>query len=721
MSWRKKVIWSYSYDVSGRLVGLVGSDGTQAKYAYDFATNTLNRLTVSQNGAILSDVSYYYSEDGRPIEALLHSMNGAVLSYGFDGLNRLLYSNLHVGDAVSLERNYHFLGTDNSAADLVEQLQVRLWGEAGAVTLRDDAAEFDDLGNIRSITDMDGYVTRFTYDGLNRLVREDNQRVGQTVVFTYDVGGNILRAALHAFSLDDTLGPVLQTNEYAYENPSWPDQLTRHNGNVITYDAMGNPLTYNGFTFTWQKGRQLAGIHGRGLDIRFRYNADGRRTQKIVNGVATNYTWIDGLLMRRQTGDEILDFAYDANGRAIGFSFAGGHYFYIYNLLGDVVAVVDAQGNVVAEYEYDAYGNLLRQHGPMAQRNPLRYRGYYFDVETGFYYLHNRYYNPQWARFLNADSYLIAGNALTASNLYQYANGNPVMFVDHTGEFARLREALQRLRSRVVNAASRLFSREERPERPGFLSGAREWTQNLRDRVGSIGQNIRDRVSNAFARPRTTMANVFDGIRQSINSLVSGIGTAIRGAVGGLRGERGCIFSPSEEGCSSSIIISGFALNPGAWVRGFMYSLGLFSIFLGISTRGWHSSVAEAARAFRDFLVANRPTRSIREYSGIIYARNIGSGYTFSGPLQGVATCSLAWPILPTSRAGIHSHPASEIFTDPYDLDWATNRGMPMFLVTESDRLLMVTPQRVISIVYCPTPNCRVGARCNICRANPPF
>ena len=504
------VTWNYGFDVSGQLVSLVGTDGTQARYAYDPITNTLNRLTVSQNGAIISDVSYYYTEDGRPTEVLLHSMGGAAVSYDFDTLNRLRRSVLDVPSTFSLERNYGYLGTQDNASELIEQLQVQLQDEDGiATTLRSYTVTYDDLGNISTITDIYGNIVRYSYDGLNRLVREDNELINHSFRFTYDDRGNIVQVSLHEFSLEDTLSPALQTSDYAFENPSWPDQLTSHNGNEITYDAMGNPLTYNGYTFIWQKGRQLAGITGNGLNISFRYNADGRRTQKIVDGVTTYYTWIDGLLMRRQTGDEVLNFAYDANGRAIGFSFAGNHYFYIYNLLGDVVAILDELGNVVAEYAYDAYGNILRQYGPMAQINPIRYRGYYFDNETGFYYLHTRFYNPHWGRFLNADSYLIAGNALTASNLYAYANGNPIMFVDPSGEFAVIRRVAQAATT-VVNAVAN-------------------------STIGSAAIGVASTVLNST--PVTTVTNVVSRIRNPspAQATTTSLGTSIVGTVvGGL-------------------------------------------------------------------------------------------------------------------------------------------------------------------------------------------
>ena len=139
-------------------------------------------------------------------------------------------------------------------------------------------------------------------------------------------------------------------------------------------------------------------------------------------------------MMRQDDGTNAMDFTYDANGKAIGFAYNDALYFYLYNLQGDVVAMMDEDGAIVAEYTYDAYGNILSATGALAGINPIRYRGYYYDSETQLYYLQSRYYNPEWGRFINADAYAIAGNILTANNMYAYCNGNPVMFVDLDGK-----------------------------------------------------------------------------------------------------------------------------------------------------------------------------------------------------------------------------------------------------------------------------------------------
>ena len=137
--------------------------------------------------------------------------------------------------------------------------------------------------------------------------------------------------------------------------------------------------------------------------------------------------------MRQSDGTNTLDFQYDAGGVAVGFNYNGTPYFYVRNLQGDVVAVTDADGTLVAEYAYDAWGNIMVCSGTMASVNPLRYRGYYQDPITGWYFLQSRYYNPDWRRFLNADSLFIAGDEINGSNMYAYCNGNPVMYQDPSG------------------------------------------------------------------------------------------------------------------------------------------------------------------------------------------------------------------------------------------------------------------------------------------------
>lgn len=106
-------------------------------------------------------------------------------------------------------------------------------------------------------------------------------------------------------------------------------------------------------------------------------------------------------------GGDTLHFFYDANGKRTSLNYNGATYAYLYNAQGDVVALSDTNGTVVVEYTYDAWGNPLSVTGTGAttigQKNPFRYRGYFYDIETGLYYLQSRYYSPKIGRFICAD------------------------------------------------------------------------------------------------------------------------------------------------------------------------------------------------------------------------------------------------------------------------------------------------------------------------------
>ena len=111
----------------------------------------------------------------------------------------------------------------------------------------------------------------------------------------------------------------------------------------------------------------------------------------------------------------------------------GTTYYYVTNLQGDVMGLVDTSGNSVASYTYDPYGKLLTATGELAEKNPLRYRGYYYDSESGLYYLQSRYYDPAVRRFINADSYASTGQGIVGYNMFSYCNNNPVTFSDPSG------------------------------------------------------------------------------------------------------------------------------------------------------------------------------------------------------------------------------------------------------------------------------------------------
>ena len=148
---------------------------------------------------------------------------------------------------------------------------------------------------------------------------------------------------------------------------------------------------------------------------------------------------MNGTLLGQTRGSDKIIFLYDEKGNKYGFDYNGTKYYYIFNVQGDVIGILNQAGQKIVSYTYDPWGKVLSVDGSEAstigQFNPIRYRGYYYDTETGFYYLQSRYYDPATRRFLNADSQLAGTAQVQGYNLFAYCLNNPVNFSDPTGHW----------------------------------------------------------------------------------------------------------------------------------------------------------------------------------------------------------------------------------------------------------------------------------------------
>lgn len=243
--------------------------------------------------------------------------------------------------------------------------------------------------------------------------------------------------------------PAARTIQYGYAQTGWKDLMTSYNGQSITYDEIGNPLTYrDGMTMTWT-GRQLTTLTQNGKQNTYKYDVDGLRLEKTAGGVTTQYQYVNGQLLGEKRSDGvILRYTYDALGVLSGIQYknAAGvttNYIVRCTLSGDVDQIYDTKGNLLARYIYDTWGDTLSVTDAsgkaitdplhIANINPIRYRGYYYDAETGLYYLQSRYYDTTTRRFLNADEILGANSDINALNLYAYCGNNPVVREDDKG------------------------------------------------------------------------------------------------------------------------------------------------------------------------------------------------------------------------------------------------------------------------------------------------
>ena len=245
---------------------------------------------------------------------------------------------------------------------------------------------------------------------------------------------------------------TLYSRNMQYGNTMWDDQLCNYNEATDTYshtyDSVGNLLSGGGYEYTWENGRELASIKYKNDTesfVDFEYDSSGLRISKFNAETGTHYYAYDenSNLIFQKNDAYTLAFHYDGNGVRTHFDYILGDtvnstYYYRYNLQGDVIALLNTSGTVVAEYFYDPYGSILNIMSEIGEINPFTYRGYYYDWETGFYYLQSRYYDPYSCRFLNADdtAFLGATGTLLSYNLYTYCENNPINRIDRNGYWA---------------------------------------------------------------------------------------------------------------------------------------------------------------------------------------------------------------------------------------------------------------------------------------------
>ncbi len=468
------------YDKANNLTKLINNVGGRTM-TQEYSYSALSGNTASEK----------YAKDNLPTQYTLPSNEN--VTYDYDSLNRLNRYTISLGTPIYVDYTYKKSDRNTGSSELYRttQLSTEFIGNDTYTYY------YDSVGNITSIkkgvrksTDpesadfkkTDGAVAyrSYEYDDLYQLTRENNKSTNETKVWSYDDLGNIESVTIYPYSAT-TLSTSTKTITYNYgektettpdgEVTSWNNILfgvdlngnsTYEDAETITYDAIGNPTKYLGNDLLWT-GRELYRYQNDNFRNTYYYDSEGLRSRKNIyiknanggfdyNGKVM-YQYLGGLLTYQCTynaSDEVdkeMYFFYDSYSRLTAIRYIsniGDYYYYVTtNKQGDVLGLYSANGNLKVSYEYDAWGNCTVKDASgnaitssihIGNVNPIRYRSYYYDTDTGLYYLQSRYYDAAIGRFINADGYVGTSTTKALSyNMFAYCLNNPVMFSDPTG------------------------------------------------------------------------------------------------------------------------------------------------------------------------------------------------------------------------------------------------------------------------------------------------
>ena len=361
------------------------------------------------------------------------SFSGVTEEVTYDNLDRLETKKVTYNGAEIYTKTYEYRDVKQGAYTNATNQPKNIKFTKGGQTKQQVGYNYQDATGLLSEVNVNGKNINYYYEN-NNLLREDNRLLNVSQGRSYYGNGNISTYTKGAYQTNNGGNVSGTTTSYTYSG----DRMMSFGNQACEYDSMGNPTKYRGKSATW-KGRQLLSYAG----VDFTYDGRGRRITK--DSVTYVYDSQDRLIKQTsysQYSTQVLEFYYDFEGVA-AVSYNGFMFFYVKDGQGNIISLVDKDGNEVVHYNYDAWGNhevaapdggTIAGSTHIGNLNPFRYRSYYYDTETGLYFLQTRYYDPEVGRFLNRDSVQYAApEAINGLNLYAYCLNNPVEYVDPNG------------------------------------------------------------------------------------------------------------------------------------------------------------------------------------------------------------------------------------------------------------------------------------------------
>ena len=400
-----KLSLSYEYDGSSRLISVKDSEGNQA-------------------------VSYAYDTEGSLSER--QAANGLKTTYGYDYQNRLTSMTNETGKGVVSKYSSTYLKNGQKAEEVSTVMD-----KNGKSTKKTAAYTYDMLGRITRETKTGREDISYTYDANNN--RKQMTIGNKTTAYQYNKNDELLRT--------DTLHTDTEKNDVViYKNDKNGNQLATVNRSEIPAEAkdtsyidvdvtLGDNQLNDNVVNHYNALNQLTETLTKNYKVSFTYDAEGLRTGKTVNGEKTVYVWDgDQVVMELSKGGAVQkryirgnDLVYADKGENTEKT------YYVTDMHGNVVQLLDESGNVTKTYEYDSFGNEVKPE--KKDENPYRYCGEYYDKETEEVYLRARYYEPSVGRFITRDTYTGESNEPLSLHLYTYCENDGVNAWDPSGHY----------------------------------------------------------------------------------------------------------------------------------------------------------------------------------------------------------------------------------------------------------------------------------------------
>ena len=426
-TWSRGITTTYAYDAAGRQTGQSYSDGTpsvtnsydylsriptltDAAGTWNFTYNTAGKLATAANPVILNSVvNYTYDSYARPtvMELTRGGTTQTQATYGYDSLGRIAALG-NGSDTLS----YAYRPGMN-------QLLTAQWRDSQDVALNGRSYEYDTRHRLTEIK-LDGVrEVAYTLNDKDQRTAAEYANSGAWS-FTYDGKSQVTGAAGNntnfAYNYDEIGNRTTATEgatNWTYAS-NLLNQYTQVNAMVPTYDADGNMLTWNGWTYTWNGENRMISAENGSTRVEMGYDFIGRRFEKKVyeSNVLTRhekyvYNGYKQIASYDALSNEALQKTYTWQpvdlDVPVSMTSGGETYYYVTDGNKNVTALLDTTGNRVAEYTYGPFGQTLEADGSMVEENPFRFSSEFHDTELGLVYYNYRYYSPVLGRWTKRD------------------------------------------------------------------------------------------------------------------------------------------------------------------------------------------------------------------------------------------------------------------------------------------------------------------------------